>query len=298
MSDTWHILGVGSIGGLFAHRLHQAGATVCLLSRSSRSSSRTVSLLTRSEATEVSEQAITFDCSHVNDNDAISHLLITAKSWAAGSALQQIRHRISDKTHVVAMMNGMQHIDEIREVAPNCKLYLASTTAGCHRVGDKWVVAGEGKTLVGHPTDQTSPPWFNVWQDGIPSLDWCTNIYERLVEKVAINACINPLTAVHRVKNGALLSAPFQSQSALVVKEVASILDELGYPQLAVQLENTVHTVMEDTAENTSSMLSDVSAGRRTEADSIVGWLLNQTTGHYPQLRALLTHLQSIEPNS
>ena len=34
MSDTWHVLGVGSIGGLFAHRLHQGGATVRLLSRS------------------------------------------------------------------------------------------------------------------------------------------------------------------------------------------------------------------------------------------------------------------------
>lgn len=298
MSETWHILGVGSIGGLFAHRLHQSGANVCLLSRSSSSNHRAISLLSSSRKTATSEQTVTFDSSNVNDRDAISHLLITAKSWAAGLALKQIRHRISDTTHVVAMMNGMQHIDDIREVVPNCNLFLASTTAGCHRAGGKWVVAGEGKTLVGHPSGDASPSWFSTWQRGIPSLDWCKNINERLVEKVAINACINPLTAIHRVQNGALLREPFQAKSALVIKEVTLILGELGYSKVASHLENTAQSVMEDTAQNTSSMLSDVLAGRRTEADSIVGWLLNQTTGHYPQLRALLSQLRSIEPSS
>ena len=46
MSETWHILGVGSIGGLFAHRLHHGGATVHLLARSHTSANRTIRLTT------------------------------------------------------------------------------------------------------------------------------------------------------------------------------------------------------------------------------------------------------------
>jgi 2-dehydropantoate 2-reductase len=293
MSEAWHILGVGSVGGLFAHRLYQGGATVRLLSRLPGASSRTISLKTAH-----SEQSLTFDCSNVEDYDPISHLLVTSKSWAAGLALRQIRHRIGASTTIVAMMNGMQHIEDIQALAPECRLFLATTTAGCHREGEQWIAAGEGKTLVGHPDGGVAPSWFGAWQKGIPSLEWCSDINERLVEKVAINACINPLTAVHGVKNGALLEASFRTQSAQIITEVADILIELGYSHIAAQLDRTVRSVMADTAENTSSMLSDVMARRRTEVDSIVGWLLHQSERQHPELEMLLSRLKSIEPVS
>ena len=293
MSETWHILGVGSIGGLFAHRLHKGGATIRLLSRSTEASSRTISLKTAH-----STQSLTFGCSSVDDSSDISHLLITSKSWAAGSALGRIKHRIGANTIIVAMMNGMQHIDDIRKVAPECSLFLATTTAGCHRAGEHWIAAGEGKTLVGQPDTHAAPSWFGTWQKGIPSLEWCGDINERLVEKVAINACINPLTAVHGVKNGALLSEPYQTTAHQIIAEVSSILIEIGYSHLASRLNQTVQTVMVDTAENTSSMLSDVMAGRRTEVDSIVGWLLQQSEQEHPALQAMLNQLESVETAS
>ena len=290
MSDTWHILGVGSIGGLFAHRLHHGGATVRLLARSTEASGRAISLKTAH-----STQSLTFDCSSVDDSSDISHLLVTSKSWAAGSALRRIRHRIGEHTTIVAMMNGMQHIDDIQQVAPECTLFLATTTAGCHRSGEQWIAAGEGKTLIGQPDASAVPSWFGTWQKGIPLLEWCSDINERLVEKVAINACINPLTAVHRIKNGALLSDPYHAMADQIIAEVSSILIEIGYSQLASRLNQTVRTVMADTAENTSSMLSDVMAGRRTEVDSIVGWLLQQSQHEHSALQAMLNKLKSME---
>ena len=195
-------------------------------------------------------------------------------------------------------MKKFQHIDDIHQVAPECSLFLATTTAGCHRAGEQWIAAGEGKTLVGQPDTRTAPSWFGTWQKGIPSLEWCSDISERLVEKVAINASINPLTAVHGVKNGALLSEPYQAKADQIIAEVSSILIEMGYSQLASRLNQTVRTVVADTAENTSSMLSDVMAGRRTEADSIVGWLLQQTEQKHPALQAMLNQLNSLEPAS
>ncbi|MEC7009574.1 MAG: 2-dehydropantoate 2-reductase N-terminal domain-containing protein, partial [Pseudomonadota bacterium] len=47
MSDRWHILGVGSIGGLFAHRLKAGGADVRLLSRDVTESHRQLTLATK-----------------------------------------------------------------------------------------------------------------------------------------------------------------------------------------------------------------------------------------------------------
>ena len=118
------------------------------------------------------------------------------------------------------------------------------------------------------------------------------------LRKVAINACINPLTAVHGVKNGALLSEPYLARAEQIIAEVENILTELGYAQLASRLDQTVRAVMADTADNTSSMLSDVMAGRRTEVDSIVGWLLHRSKREHAELQAMLNQLQSIEPTS
>jgi 2-dehydropantoate 2-reductase len=119
----------------------------------------------------------------------------------------------------------------------------------------------------------------------------------RLVEKVAINCCINPLTAIHRVKNGELLSEVHKDQVTTVISEVSSVLDDLGYPALSIELGRRVQEVMTDTAENRSSMLNDVMAGRRTEADAIVGWLMRQTKRELPALTDLATQLRALEPN-
>jgi 2-dehydropantoate 2-reductase len=292
MSDRWHILGVGSIGGLFAHRLQAGGADVRLLSRDVNESHRLLTL-----ATKPAPAIHKFDCESVDDTSAIEHLLITTKSWGAHDAIKPIQHRLTERTVVVAMMNGMQHVDDLKPLIPQSQLFLASTTAGCHRSGDTWVPAGTGRTIIGTDTEQPVPQWLGCWQRGVPNLSWRADMTERLIEKVAINCCINPLTAVHRVKNGELLSETHREQVTTVISEVSSVLDDLGYPTLSIELGERVYEVMTDTAENRSSMLNDVMAGRRTEADAIVGWLLRQTKRELPALTALATQLRALEPN-
>ena len=292
MSDCWHILGVGSIGGLFAHRLNAGGADVRLLSRDVNESHRLLTL-----ATEPDPTVHLFDCESCDDTAAIEHLLITTKSWGAHDAIKRIQHRLTERTVVVAMMNGMQHVDDLKSLVSETQLFLASTTAGCHRSGNTWVPAGIGKTIIGSDTEQPAPPWLGCWQLGVPNLSWRVDMTERLIEKVAINCCINPLTGVHRVRNGELLSETYTGQIKIVINEVASLLAELGYPTLSIELGQRVHEVLTDTAANRSSMLNDVMAGRRTEADAIVGWLLRQTKRELPALTVLATQLRALEPN-
>ena len=292
MSDRWHILGVGSIGGLFAHRLNAGGADVQLLSRDVTERHRQLTL-----ATEPAPTTHLFDCESVEDTAEIEHLLITTKSWGAYDAIQHIQHRLTKRTVVVAMMNGMQHVDDLKPLIPETQLFLASTTAGCHRLGDTWVPAGTGKTIIGSDTEQAAPSWLGCWQQGVPNLSWRADMTERLIEKVAINCCINPLTAVHRIRNGELLSETYRDEVTTVIDEVSSVLDDLGYPTLSIELRQRVHEVMTDTADNRSSMLNDVMAGRRTEADAIVGWLLRQTKRELLALNGLATQLKALEPN-
>jgi len=292
MSYRWHILGVGSIGGLFAHRLKAGGADVRLLSRDISESCRQLTL-----ATEPAPAVSLFDCESLDETYAIEHLLITTKSWGAGDALRSIKHRLTEHTVVVAMMNGMQHVDDLKSMIDETQLFLASTTSGCHRSGDTWVPAGTGETIIGTGNEQRAPSWLSCWQQGVPNLSWRANMTERLIEKVAINCCINPLTAVHRVRNGELLSETHREQLSIVIDEVSSVLEDLGHSTLAMELRQRVHEVITDTAENRSSMLNDVIAGRRTEADAIIGWLLRRTKRELPVLNDLATQMRPLEPN-
>ena len=147
MSDRWHILGVGSIGGLFAHRLKAGGAGVRLLSRDVTKSYRQLTLATKPDS-----EAHLFECESVEDTAEIEHLLITTKSWGAHDAIKRIQHRLTDRTVIVAMMNGMQHIDDLKPLISETQLFLASTTAGCRPLGTD--------------TDPLTPPWLGCWPAG------------------------------------------------------------------------------------------------------------------------------------
>ena len=291
MTKPWHILGVGSIGGLFAHRLSQGDACVSLLTHSAAPSKRTIAL----ESTEHGTVEKQFDCDWEANTTGISRLLITTKSWAAGDALQRVAHRLTPDTVIVGMMNGMQHIEDIRRIAPESQLFWASTTAGCHQQGDKWVAAGSGNTMIGTDNTALEPEWLDDWKTGVPYLSWRADITTALIEKAAINACINPLTAIHRVKNGALLESPLNQTLERIIGEVAGALTALGYPALTATLRDTTHRVIRDTAQNTSSMLSDILHKRQTEADSILGWFLRQSNTELTEIEQLAIQLRAIE---
>lgn len=90
--------------------------------------------------------------------------------------------------------------------------------------------------------------------------------------KLIINAAINPLTALLRVKNGDLLASPparklmneLANEAALVAK---AIKVELPFSEP----ERAVEEVALRTADNISSMLQDVMRGAPTEVDAING---------------------------
>jgi len=65
-----------------------------------------------------------------------------------------------------------------------------------------------------------------------------------------------------------------------ICNEVAAVMEREGHHTSADDLLYYVNQVIDNTAENISSMLQDVRAQRRTEADYITGYLLRRARAH------------------
>jgi 2-dehydropantoate 2-reductase len=278
MTARWHILGVGAIGGLFACRLQSGGADVTLLSREREEPSRELVLKhTISERFHFPQQTI------APNEDPIEHLLVCTKAWAVESAIKAVAPRLSATSVVVLLCNGMGIAEAVAPLIGEAQLVVGSSTSGCRRSSEgELIVSGDGHTQLGMLDASPAPTWLSPWRQGVPEFEWETGIRSVLLGKVALNAVINPLTALHGVTNGNLMQPPLQAITEDVIKEVQSLLCSADAGEIASALPAQVRAVCDSTAANHSSMRVDMESGKRTEIDAIVGWLLSSLIPHPP----------------
>ena len=105
---------------------------------------------------------------------------------------------------------------------------------------------------------------------------------DRLWEKLAVNAGINPVTGLARVPNGALRAGPAHDRAVAAAKETARVAREQGVALADDAAVAALEEVIENTAANESSMLQDVRAIRRTEIDAISGYVADRALGPVP----------------
>lgn len=179
---------------------------------------------------------------------------------------------------ILAMQNGIGHLELLREALPGGTLYAAISTEGALRIHE---------TAVRH-TGYGSLT-FGLWPEGAPEADpaqkmllqlleaagitafLSNDMHNRVYHKLLINAVINPLTAIYGVTNGKL---PEDEGRMALMKalhaETLRVLQAAGMRDEGDSWERVIG-VCRLTAENESSMLRDVRAGRVTEIDWING---------------------------
>ncbi|MHC6224172.1 putative 2-dehydropantoate 2-reductase [Pseudomonas sp. X10] len=270
MSSTWHILGAGSLGSLWACRLARAGKAVRLILRDHQrlQAYEAVGGLTLVEQGQARHYAIPGETA-----DAISpihRLLLACKAYDAAPAVARLAPRLAQGAELILLQNGLGSQDEVAEQVPHARCIFASSTEGAFREDD-WRVqfAGHGFNWLGDPANPALPEWFDDLHDaGIPA-QWTVDILTRLWRKLALNCAINPLTVLHDCRNGGLLEHP--CEVATLCAELAELLKCCGQPQAAEGLAEEVQRVIQATAANYSSMYQDVRSGRRTEIHYLLG---------------------------
>ncbi|WP_374480362.1 ketopantoate reductase family protein [Zoogloea sp.] len=168
------------------------------------------------------------------------------------------------------------------------------TTEGAFRDGACVVPSGAGETLV--------PPGFEAVAAALAAAGFRTRVEPDIaaarLAKLLVNVAINPLAALFRVPNGALLEVPHRGLLDALVEEAWPVLRAAGLQVDADAARARVHAVALATAGNRASMLQDVLAGRRTEIDAITGTLLDMAAAQGAELpthRAVFTLVKRLE---
>ncbi|MEH6585400.1 MAG: 2-dehydropantoate 2-reductase [Halioglobus sp.] len=271
-AQHWHVLGAGSMGCLFASQLAISGCGVTLLLRTAPEDSAGTIVLEHDGASK----QIPVNLCQASQAAAISHLLVTTKAQNVVAAIDSVAPRLEKDVPILLATNGMGYLDSVRNVLPDNPVYCCTSTEGAYRLGPLHIChAGRGKTYIGSPESGTQPQWLEDWQQSCLDAQWETRINHALWHKLAINCAINPLTALHGCLNGEL------ARDQALIGEVSRLCDEIADVSLAAGFSNTANTVHSDvaaviagTADNRSSMLQDVTAGRDTEIEYITGHLL------------------------
>jgi len=201
-------------------------------------------------------------------------LILTKASQPAASAAEPAQVLTADGV-AVTLQNGLGNRETLAAaVGPGRATQGVTLQAASLRGPGVVVHGGEGPTHLAErwPGDPAIRALAELLARAGFETHVAADVEALLWSKLVVNAAINPLTAVLRVANGALLESEWARgllcQAATEVAAIAAAQNvTLPFPNAAAQAEQVARL----TARNTSSMLQDVLRGVETEIEAICG---------------------------
>lgn len=195
-------------------------------------------------------------------------------------------------TSLIFLQNGMGHLEHLEELHHH--LYVGVIEHGALRKSENHVVhTGKGRIALAKYNSYAKNLNFlteQLHQEKFPFevvLDW----EKLLVEKLIVNAVINPLTTLFNVPNKEILNNPHIYFLAEKLCREAALILQLDY---RTQLKR-VKEIANQTGENSSSMLTDIKMGRQTEIEAISGYLIRKSANEIPFTSFVYQSIKALE---
>lgn len=199
---------------------------------------------------------------------------IALKQYQLPSIIDLLSTYSSSQNALLFLQNGMGHLQWFDKMKGD--IYVGTVEHGAMKVkGNHVIHTGSGTTKMA--LFRGSIPKFYqfascIHEETFPFI-MEENYETMLIQKLVVNAVINPLTSILQIKNGELIHNPYYFQ--LVKSMFAEIQVSLNLQDGERYFTNMM-TVCEQTAKNYSSMLRDITEHRPTEVDAILGYILEK----------------------
>lgn len=271
------VLGAGALGGYFGGRLAEAGGDVTFVVRPGR-------------AQALAERGLVIDSPFGNATLRVNTaqqagpgydlVLLTCKAYDLDSAIEAIRPAMQEGTAVLPVLNGLSHVDRLKaEFGPEnvlggfCKIQATMLPDGTIRQFNdwRWLTFGELDGRMSGRVEALAALGARakgVVVTAVP--DILAQMWEKLVHLATSAAC----TVMMRANTGEIVRAGGAGFLLRLFERNAQIARHEGFPPSEEFLAGFRKVFTDPEGQYSTSMLRDLEAGGRIEADHILGFML------------------------
>ncbi|WP_049929259.1 ketopantoate reductase family protein [Halopiger goleimassiliensis] len=271
------VFGAGSLGSLVGGLLAR-DHDVTLVARRDHAAAVTDAGL---QITDAVDRHVFPDATTDGRNLEADLALVTVKAFDTPTAAETLATGSFEA--VLSLQNGMGNEERLADHVDAPVLAGTATYGAVLREPGVVACTGLGKIVLGPRGGGRSTLADRVGRafDGVGlETTVADDMPRRLWEKLAVNAGINPVTALADVDNGAVVESPTNETSRAATRETARVARACGVSLSDQEAIEAMERVATDTAANTSSMRQDRKRGRRTEIDAINGYVLERAADH------------------
>ena len=294
------VLGAGAIGGYYGGRLLESGADVTFLVRERRARQLAErGLVIKSPLGNIARDVKTVRAEEAREPFDV--VLLSCKAYDLDGAIEAIRPTLGPQSAVLPLLNGTSHIATLSE-----RLGAAHVLGGACYIGvtldaaSEIVHMGEMDRLtfgeVSGERTKRCEAIAEAFSGTKVTASLSDDIVQAMWEKFVMLASLAAATTLTRANVGEIMAARLGEWLMLsVLGEVERIAVAEGHPPAPEALERTRKMLTAKGSTFSASMMRDMIAGNRTEADHIIGDLVRRAERHgiaAPLLRVALANLE------
>jgi len=293
------VLGAGAIGGYFGGRLAESGADVAFLVRAKRKAELEArGLVVKSSFGDIACRVRALGPDEIDGPYDL--VLLSCKSYDLDAAMDAIAPAAGPASAVLPLLNGLRHLDRLAERFGAERVLGGAAYIGAALEGGEVRHIGGGHALVfGELSGGASPR-----AEAIRSVFARTKFDPRLApdilrtmwEKLVMLAALAAATTLTRATVGEINAAPSGESFVLAaLAECAAVASAEHNAPSAAALDQARGLLTARGSRFAASMMRDLAAGRRTEADHVIGDLVRRADRNgvaIPILRVALANLE------
>jgi 2-dehydropantoate 2-reductase len=269
------VLGPGALGCLMAALFWEAGAQVSLADYRPERVARLRQQGIQVHTLEGGFRVVRVPIGLAAEVGPCDLTIMAVKAYQTEAAARALPALMSQGGMALTLQNGLGNLEVMARIAGPGRLLAGVGLLGVTRQDEGRIIyAGRGAIYIGVPagsqvTGAEVAAVVDLFRQAGLECQAREDIEAVLWEKLVINVGINPLTALLRVPNGALLElAPAWEVAVAAAGEAQAVARAAGLP-LSGDPAARLAQVCTATAANHSSMLQDILAGKQTEIEAL-----------------------------